>query len=202
MVNLPLPDDPYVHGVGQVVAPKGEDLQQYAGKVREAMPRLVNFTAIKPKNRDQIPSNDPKEQVAVSAVVALCLQGFDPVDIADFFNTTYGKIEEILKSPEAQTTFEQLFFNLINHQASSLQGRVSSYANKAIDKVVDLMDGQKVPAIVQLKAAQDILDRAGLNHETFFASQNDKGRSDDELTITIMSEDDKPQGLSVTITKK
>jgi hypothetical protein len=202
MVNLALPDDPYVHGVGQVVAPKGEDLQEYAGKVREVMPRLVNFAPLKEKKRDQLPASDPKEQVAISAVLALKLQGFDPIDIADFFGTTYAKIEEILQSPEAQASFEMLFFNLINYNASSLQGRVSSYANRALDTVVDLMEGEKVRQDVKLKAAQDILDRSGLNHETFFASQNDKGRSDDELTITIMSEDDKPQGLSVTITKK
>lgn len=202
MANLALPDDPYVHGVGQVVAPKGEDLQEYAGKVREVMPRLVNFTPLKEKKRDQLPANDPKEQVAISAVLALKLQGFDPVDIADFFGTTYTKIDEILKSPEAQMSFEMLFFNLINYNASSLQGRVSSYANRALDTVVSLMEGEKVRQDVKLKAAQDIMDRSGLNHETFFASQNDRGRSDDELTITIMSEDEKPAGLSITINKK
>lgn len=202
MANLALPDDPYVHGVGQVVAPKGEDLQEYAGKVREVMPRLVNFVPLKDKKRDQLPAKDPKEQVAISAVLALKLQGFDPVDIADFFGTSFTKIEEILKSPEAQTSFEMLFFNLINYNASSLQGRVSSYANRALDTVVNLMEGEKVRQDVKLKAAQDILDRSGLNHETFFSAQNDRGRSDDELTITIMSEEDKPQGLSVTITKK
>lgn len=202
MANLPLPGDPYVHGVGRVVAPKDENIQDYAGKVREVMPRLVSFVPIKEKKRDQLPAQDPKEQVAISAVMALRLQGFDPIDIADFFGTTIKKIEDILTSPEAQTSFEMLFFNLINHNASSLQGRISSYAGKALDAVVDLIEKENVRQDVKLKAAQDILDRSGLNHETFFQSQTDKGRSDDELVITIMSEEDKPQGLSVTITKK
>lgn len=202
MANLPHPDDPYVNGTGSMVAPKGVDLGEYASSVREVMPRLVAFQAVKERKRDQLPAQDPKEQVAISAVLALRLMGFDPVDIADFFGVTFGKIDEILKSPEAQTSYEMLFFNLINHKAASLQGRISSYADKAISAVVGLMEGDKVRQDVKLKAAQDILDRSGLNHETFFTAGKDQGRSDDELVITIMGENEKSQGLSVTITKK
>lgn len=201
MAELASPDDPYVHGVGQVVAPKDSDVAEYAGKNREILPRLSDFAPIKARKRDDIPATDPKDQVAIAAVVSLRLMGFDPVDIAEFFGTTFGRINEILVSSEAQKSYEMLFFNLINHKASTLQGRISSYADKAITAVVDLMEGEKVRQDVKLKAAQDILDRSGLNHETFFQSDNNKSRSDDELVITIMSEDQKEKGLSVTIKK-
>lgn len=202
MVNLALPGDPYVTGFGHVVVAKDEELEQFAGRSREVLPSLLRFTPVKMRKKDDCPEKDVKTQAGLNAVIAFRIMGFDVIDIAEFFECTIAEINEMLMRPAAQRTFEMMFVNFINHNADNLQGRISSYAHKAVDTVIELMNGDKTRDDVKLKAAQDILDRSGANAEQFFNAENKGSRAEDELQITFMSETDEREKINVTIRRK
>ena len=202
MANLALPGDPYVDGFGNVIIQKGEELEQFAGRTREVLPSLQRFKPVRLRKRDDCPEKDHKTQAGLNAIIAFRVMGFEIVDIAEFFEATIAEIEEMLARPAAQRTFEMMFVNFINHNADNLQGRISSYAHRAVDTVIALMEDVEVRDDVRLKASQDILDRSGANAEQFFAASDQGSRAEDELQITFMSEGDAKDKIEVKIKRR
>lgn len=203
MNKLPHPNDPYVTSSGNIITPqKQTDTLLDGDDTRDVLPRLVKFTPVKVRHKDDRPEKDPKEQAVVNAVVAYVLMGFDVVDIAGFFDISVDDVTSIVKKPSAQRTFEMMFLAIVNNNASNVQGRIASHANKAVDVMLDLMNDTEQHGMVRYRAAADVLDRSGANAEQFFNAGKDNQRGDDELTITIMSEEDTQSNIAVNIKRR
>lgn len=203
MSRLPHPTDPYVTTSGNIIKPVVEsDNTLDMDDIREVLPRLTKFTPVKVRHKDERPEKDIKEQAVVNAVVGYLLMGFDVVDIAEFFDISVEDVTTIVKRPSAQRTFEMMFMAIINNNASNIQGRISSHANTAVDVMTSLMADTKQHGMVRYKAAADILDRSGANAEQFFNAGKDAQRSDDELSITFMNEEDKTSKVEVNIKRR
>ena len=208
MDNLPDPNDPYIDGLKKVydpITPEKSDVtavtvSEYA--VRNTIQQLSQFVPTKPVVLDSLPEPDFKEQIAISAVVALRLMGIDITDIADMFSISSKRIEEMLTSPSAQQTFELMLKNVVNHSANIVQGRIASFANEAVTTVHGLMTNEEVRDDVRLKAAQDMLDRSGTNADQFFRTNDADRQADTELSIVIMDEANDAEKIKVSVNKK
>lgn len=191
MSDLPSPGDPLIIGTNQVYDPVNPiDAEETHLSVSEYATRnnIINFkhfAPIKVLLKDNLPEPEFKEQTAVTTVVAMRLLGLDLVDIADVLNTDLRTINNILEKESVQKTFELMLKNIISHNANIVQGRISSYANSAVSVVNDLMTDEEVQPIVRLKAAQDFLDRSGLEADQFFKDPNKDNQSDNQLEIII-----------------
>ena len=202
MANLPLPGDPLVTMNGTIAPIEGDELETKEYSSREILPRVTQFVPAYRMGLRDTPEKDHQEQTLAAAVVALRLLGLDTSDIATMFKTGMHNIQEILEKPATQITFEKMFLSIINAKADHISGRIASYADKAVTTVVNLMEGDdKVPAIVKLKAAQDILDRSGTNAEQLFGVNN-KLNQEDELKITFVSKGSDEEKISVSLKRK
>lgn len=202
MANLPLPGDPLVTINGTVKPLEGNDLDQVAYTDREVLPRITQFNPAYRMGMRDTPEKDTQEQTLAAAVIGLRLMGLDVSDIATMFKTGVHNINEILAKPATQISFEKMFLSIIGAKADHISGRIASYADKAVTTVVNLMEGgEKVPAIVKLKAAQDILDRSGTNAEQIFGVNN-KNHQEDELKITYVSKGKDDDKLEISLKRK
>lgn len=205
-MDLPAPGDPLVHSFGSITMPTRVEndtaLTDARTETREIIPRFSKYQPVREIHVDKNPEKDTRQQVAIAAVIGLRLMGLSIIDIAGMFNVHSDEITKICNSSPAQGSFERMYKAMINSNADNVQGRIASYAHKAIDTIIGLMDGEKVPDIVKLKAGQDILDRSGANAEQFFAAKDDNSGLGDELRIVMMDEEGEHEKISVTLKRK
>lgn len=202
-MDLAKKGDPYVGGDGKLITPEDMgDANQELEERRRLMPEVAKLFIAKSIKIDDLPEADKQQQTVIAAVVTLKLMGLTEIDIADVMDTDFQTIQNIVNLPSTQATFERLFKNLINANADTVHGRISSYANDAVDVVKDLMDDKDTRDDVRLKAAQDILDRSGTNADHFFSQETDAAAADDELRISIMDTDGTSERVSVEIKRK
>jgi len=201
MSNLPLPGDPLITFNGPIQPVEGDDDASPKYISREVLPRLETFNPVHRIGLKETPEKDTQDQTLIAAVIGLRLLGLDISDIAFMFNTGMQNIKDIINRPAAQVTFEKVFMSIIHAKADHISGRIASHADSAVERIVQLMDGEKVPAIVQLKAAQDILDRSGTGAEQLFGVNN-KTSQEDELKIEYVTQDGAQQKLSVSLKRK
>ena len=176
------------------------DLTEY--QERRVSASLKDFRPTKILNIQDLPEQDHKEQLAIAAVTSLILMGLTVDDITQITGVDTLEIQRIINSGPAQSTFEMMYQSLINVSSSSLQGRIAAYGDNAVSVVARLMNDEEAPEMVQLKAAQDVLDRSGTNPKQFFDNHNDQGGGDDELRITIFDEDSQERKVEVDIKRK
>lgn len=98
-------------------------------------------------------------------IVDLCLQGYGPKEISQVVGMTPQAVSLITKSPVFQQelsrrreTMEKTVNSEIASTISNARLKLEANAEKAIDKVTDLMEKAEDER-VQLTAARDILDR-------------------------------------------
>jgi hypothetical protein len=205
MGKLANPGDPYVMGARKIVFNEhdpgnGTDIETYVE--RRVIPAFHKVIPSKTRNIDDLPEADAKQQAGYAAVVALRLMGVQPADIAEMLETNVSAVEEIMQRPAVQNTFEQLFQGVINAHASTVQGKIASFADSAVDAVVELMANQETRQDVRLKAAQDILDRSGTGPDQFFMRGNEHHTQNDELRITVFGEDEQKKQVEVSLSRK
>lgn len=201
MTNLPLPGDPLITMNGPVQPVEGDEDVSQNYQSREVLPRFEGFNPVHRIGLKEVPEKDAQEQTLIAAVIGLRLLGLDISDVAMMFNTGIQNIKDIINRPSTQVTFEKIFMSIINAKADHISGRIASHADAAVNKIVTLMDDEKAPAIVQLKAAQDILDRSGTGADQLFGINN-KTQQEDELKITYVTKDGEQEKLNVTFKRK
>ena len=152
------------------------------------------------RNPNELPSTDLSTQTAINAILMYHLLGLTQNEIAHILRIELNTIQNIMLGSEFQQTFEYLFNELINVNSSSLQATLGMHARSAIDQLVHLHKYAE-SEMVQLKASQDIADRAGLSAETLYGKQG--GESEDTLRIVIQDGDDTPKAnISIDIKHK
>lgn len=198
-------DDPYILGNGTLVEPiinnhpiSHKDIKE----TRKILPIFATIVPTKTVDTDNIPEPDGQQQTVISAVVAMRLIGLSDVDIADLMQASLDQVQQIVKLPATQATFEMLYRNIIHANSENIQGRIASHANAAVDVVVSMMNNKETRDDVRLKAAQDVLDRSGANAEQFFGETSKSNQNDDELRIVIMNDEEKASKMTVEVTRR
>lgn len=206
MSELPNAGDPLIIGMGQVITEVPVEKDGYVSAdeyvERTAIQRFVNFRPVREVSIDQTPEADKQTQLAISVVVSLRLMGMIPTDIAEILAVPLEEIKRITSLPATQHTFERMLRNIINANAENTQGRISSYANKAVDTVISMMENEETRDDVRLKAAQDVLDRSGTNADQFFGSDAAQSAREDELTIVVTDDEDNDEKVKISMKRK
>lgn len=200
------PGDPYIDIRGNVVQPK-----KTVGSVRPM--KLATSTSVPIASAYQSTVRrsikelfaEPQTQSVINAVLMYSLLGMTSNEIAHLLDTSVVDVQHIVDLPAYQETFEALFREIISANSNSLQARISAYAANAVENVMELADvsndDEHVPAIVKLKANQDILDRSGLSTDALFG----KGSQDDSsntLQIQIVEAADSHTNININVGKK
>lgn len=155
---------------------------------------------------------DAQTQSVVNVVMVYSLLGMSENEIAHTINTDIQQIQQLKRLPAYQETFAALFTEFIRANSSSLQARLQSYANNAIENMMDLADykplldedgnptGYVVPPIVKQKANADILDRAGLSPDVLF--NQGKESEDTSLQVVVTTSKDNRSDIKVDLNVK
>lgn len=196
--------DPFIKGNGELIESDhvSEPDAFMMEEQRKILPLFSKYNPTRYINIEDIPEPDEQLQVVIAAIIGLRMMGLSPSDTAEMMNTSLERLQSIVKTPASQTSFEKIFQNIVHVNSETVQGRIASYAHKAVDTVVELMDDQDTRDDVRLKAAQDLLDRSGTNADQFFQNSENKKQSDDELRIVIMDEEGEKEKIKVEIGKK
>lgn len=202
MSDLPDPGDPLVTTSGKIIKPidlGGEDVLEPSELRRTVLP-FKHYRPAKDLNVNKIPEADPEEQSLVALVVAYRLMGMSDSDMADYLNVSIADIETITAKSSVQKTFEMIVQGVIDANSVLIQGRIANHADSASKVVVELMEGKEIRPDVRLKAAQDVLDRAGTNADQFFKEADDRsGQSDSIIIETYVGDEEAAPSTKVTV---
>jgi hypothetical protein len=192
---LPKPGDPYVSSKGQVVLPKKE----HAAAIEIGPPRAKNIMPSVRRSIKDFPA-DENTQKAINVVMVFSLLGMTENEIAFALNVKLEDVRRLRELTTYQETFELLFSEMISINSTSMQAKIAAFAPKALENLMDLAnDAENENA--KVKANQDLMDRAGLHHETLYG----KNASDDafsSLKIVISDGDEQKTDIEVNIGKK
>lgn len=166
MANLPLANGIIIDTkTGQAMAPKLSPDET----VSRVKPRDVNRTVERARDTNNkairasiadLPA-DPSATTTAGVVWLYYMLGLNDVDIATCTGLTMQQVDLI----KGMKLFGQLDTMIISNSAklssASIETRIHSMANKSMGVIEDIMDDGEVDAAVKLRAAQDLLDRAG-----------------------------------------
>ena len=203
MADLAKAGDPYVDHFGsRVITLEKETMGHEEYTARRVTPVFDKFKPASPIAKEDAPDSDAKQMAVVAAIVGMRLVGLEFHDIADIMGATHEEMQRLIALPSTQITFDRIFRSTINLNADTVQGRIAARAGDAADTVFELMTDREMRGDVRLKAAQDVLDRSGTHADHFFAKDSNKATSEDELRITVMTEDGQSERVSVELKRK
>lgn len=204
-MSLAQPGDPYLDSKGAVIqakAPK-KDARPLRLNVATTIPLASSYQAHSRRSIKELFA-EPQTQTVLNAVLMYSLLGMTVNEIAALLNTSIVDVQHIIDLPAYQETFEALFREIISANSNSLQARISAYAANAVENVMEIADseiGEDIPAIVKLKANQDILDRSGLSSDALFGkSAQEDGQN--TLQIQIVEAADSHTNININVGKK
>jgi hypothetical protein len=209
------PGDPLVVGMSAVIPATERGPADFSLTV----PTLANLQPKIRRSSKELPA-ERQTQTVINALIVYKIAGMSVNEMAVVLGTDIEQIEHVLSLPAFQETFEIVFKELLSANSSSLQARISAYAGRSVENVMELANYKptpktvkdeetgdeteqegdwKVPPIVVLKANQDILDRSGLSPDTLFG----KGNQDDgnTLQIEVIAEQDNRTQVNIKVGK-
>jgi hypothetical protein len=193
------PGDPFVTGLGDKIITPVRDSDEAPDKITATVPVAKNYIS---KNLRMSLKEMPAEmqtQAIVNAVLVFHLMGLSNNEIALALNVSMQQISAIKEMTAYQETFELLFSEFIASNSQSLQSRIASFAARSVENIMELADAkagdENVPAIVILKANQDVLDRSGLSADALFG----KNTASDDMNLKIVIEDNDGVRDKVTV---
>jgi hypothetical protein len=147
------------------------------------------------RNLNEMPAQDPSTQMAINVLLVYQLLGLTTNEIAHATKIPLDEVQNLMHGSDYQTTFEEIFRELINVNSNSIKAKIADYANKAMDNIIELAENADKD-IVKLKANQDVLDRAGFSPDTLY---NAGGSADDADMLKIVIESGDKDKTSVNI---
>jgi len=196
MGSLAKPGDPYVGPRGEVKVDENKTPASQHGETTLLVPLARNMKISSRRNMNEMPSSDTGTQTAINAILMYHLLGLTQNETAHMLHLDVIVVQNIMMGSDFQTTFEMLFNEIINVNSNSLQATISKYAHSAVDQIAHLHKNAKTE-LVQLKASQDLADRAGLNHETLYGKSADM--EDQGFKVVILEEEDHRGKTSISI---
>jgi len=124
-----------------------------------------SFTSVAPTANEMITTRlsdlpvSPKQMNGIAALIVYRLLGMPESDIAEALGTDVEKIKAIAATPIFTELFGKVSNQVMDLNSESIRVRFAAMSRDALNKVYEIMsDSDDKNA---LKAAQDILDRAG-----------------------------------------
>lgn len=191
---LAQPEDPLITSDGEVFEP---DACPSSGEIAviEAKSTLnaKEFEASIRRGLSELPA-PVQTQSGINAIVVYSILGLGNREIAEALNIDAATVIELKQLSAYSETFEMILGELINANATLLQGRIAAHTQVAFGQVVNLATRGKKEE-VRLRASTDILDRAGVRpQDNVMRTKNDAN----ELRIVITKQEDvKDVGVTV-----
>lgn len=193
---LAKPGDPYVSTKGEVVL---SDKTDGAPRIEIGPPRVANYQSSARRSIKDFPTTSINQR-AINVVLVYSLLGMTENEIAHDLGTPLESIRQLRTSPAFQETFEMLFEEMISVSSNSMQAKIAAFAPKALENMMNLAS-EAENENAKVKANQDLMDRAGLHHETLYG----KNSADDafgSLKIVISDAEESKTTIDVNIGKK
>jgi hypothetical protein len=166
MPNLPLANGIIIDTkTGQAMAPrlspdetvsrvKPKDVSRTIERARDTNNKVIRASIA------DLPA-DPSATTTAGVVWLYYMLGLNDADIAACTGLTMQQVDLI----KGMKLFSQLDTMIIANSAklssANIETRIHSMAGKSMDTIEDIMNDDEVEAAVKLRAAQDLLDRAG-----------------------------------------
>jgi hypothetical protein len=157
--SLARPGDPLVTERGIAIAPD----RDADADVVIPDDKQINAKAFKPRRQrsaKELPAA-PQMMKAVACVFLLTTLGLTERETANVLGIDLGDVKAVKTSPTYTECFNEVLQELINANSEMLSARLASYATGAVDNIAHLARNGKKEE-VQLRASQDIADRAGI----------------------------------------
>jgi LPS O-antigen subunit length determinant protein (WzzB/FepE family) len=199
MGKLAKPGDPLCTPRGNVELP-AKNPQKFEEDLSLSAPILRNMTINSRRNVKELPSNDPGTQTAINAILMYQLLGLTQNETANILRIDLNTIQNIMLGSEYQMTFEMIFNEVINANSNSLQATLGRHAHSAIAQLVHLHKNAE-SEMVQLKASQDIADRAGLSSDTLYGKNSSSEEDTLKIVITDANDEEKTK-ISIDLNRK
>lgn len=199
---LPRPGDPFVTRQGKILSGKeegkelstmprdgGDDIIASAGIAKKHIPSMR-------RSITELPASDAKTQTAIVVVLFYALFGLTDNEIAATVGIGIPDVKKLKSLDAYQETYDLLFWEMIHANGQSMVARIAKFAPTALNSIMEVAEkGENENA--KYKAAADILDRSGLNHEHLFGktSNDDMG----SLKIVIKSEDEDKTEVKINL---
>lgn len=202
MGRLAKPGDPYCTPRGEVAMPKNDIPSTVpVEEISLSVPIARSMEISSKRNPKELPANDLSTQTAINAILMYHLMGLTQNEISHILKIDLMTIENIMMGSDFQLTFEMIFNELINTNSRNLQATLGRHAYSALNQLIHLHKNAE-SEMVQLKASQDIADRAGLHPETLFG-KNSQSNEQDTLKIVIQDAEDQPKtSISIDVSRK
>ena len=197
-MDLARPGDPYITPRGEMVVKSEEEVDNITKEDR-FVPVLRKMAIRNKRSVSDLPASDRNQQTAINAILVYHLLGLTYIEIAEVLKFPPDTVQNILHGSECQSTFEEIFNELLSTHSGSLRARIAAFATEGVDNMIELARTAK-KEIVRHKANEDLLNRAGLNAEQLYGSSgSDDG---DALRIVIESGNDSgPTKVEVDLSK-
>jgi hypothetical protein len=128
----------------------------------------------------------------IAATFMYTILGVGDREIADTLNITTMQLEELREHSAYSECFHRVIDELISANSDAIQARISSYAVKAVDNIMNVADTAEDEGL-KLRANQDIADRAGVG-----AKQLAERKVSQQSTLRIMVIDEE-KSISVNL---
>lgn len=166
MPNLPLANGIIIDTkTGQAMAPKLSPDSTTARVKQKDVSRTIerardtNNKAIRASIAD-LPA-DPSATTTAGVVWLYYMLGLNDVDIASCTGLTIQQVDLIKGMKLFSQLDTMIIANASKLNSANIEGRIHSMAAKSMDAIEEIIDDAEVEASVKLRAAQDLLDRAG-----------------------------------------
>lgn len=147
-------------------------------------PPQINRMQLKAQRSIRDLPTEPKTQTAICVVLMYTLLGLTENEISIMTGVEMTDVREIKALPAYQETFEMIHGELINTNSSSIQAKIAALVPAALENLVEVMEDKDEHGMARVKAADSIMDRAGLSADTLYGKhQKDDGF--DSLKIVV-----------------
>lgn len=186
---LPPPGDPYVTAIGEVIRP---DRRPEQVEVEDAVVRPAEFRPARRCNLGDLPG-PPTMMNGLAAVFMYTVMGVGDREIADVLGlNSADRVRQVRESEAYSECFNAIADAFVSSNSELLASRVQAFAHDALTKVKTLSDNGKKEE-TQLRASQDLLNRAGVGPKELFARN---GMANTDLRIVIVKGE---QNVSVNV---
>lgn len=160
------PGDPFVTTKGEVILSEQAPIED----IVIGPPKASNVRSSVRRSMTDLPA-DPKSQTAINVVLMYSLLGLTENEIAFAIGAPLDDVKRLRLLPTYQETFDMLFDEMITINSSSMQAKIAAFAPKALENMMHIANKAENEN-AKMKANADLMDRAGLHHETLFGKNS------------------------------
>jgi hypothetical protein len=169
VAGLPLPGDPLILPDGRKILP-----DELPGSARVETDAVLGssmdhrtFRPVKKRTIHELPA--PKLMLnAISCVLMYTILGLSDREICELLEIKAGELNKVRNHAGYAECFDTITEEFINANSKLIHARLAAYSNEALTTVANIATGKepKVKPDTKLRAADSILDRAGIGNRS------------------------------------